>query len=163
MHPTWSSSYSEAAYAYCISWRLCTICESSAVRIGLWQGLSLVLVEDKCRSYSYKGGVSRQVGQVREARVCGDTCGTTLHAHHMAVIWAVMAITWWSDTGVTGPSTVPLSCLLKARQDGSYPILQQPVYLYIWTQCLALHREEVATTISGWQAARSGEMQTRST
>jgi len=30
--------------------------------------------------------------------------------------------------GVTGPSTVPSSCPLKARQDGSRPVLRRPVY-----------------------------------
>jgi len=50
--------------------------------------------------------------------------------------------------GVTGPSTVPSSCLLKlkARRDGPVPYLRQPVYPYIRTRCSALNIAFLCTT-----------------
>jgi len=43
---------------------------------------------------------------------------------------------------VTGLSTIPSSCLLKARWDRPILYLWRPVYPYIWTQCSALAAPE---------------------
>ena len=56
------------------------------MRIGVRQGSSLVLVEEKCRSCSYKGGWHQWTGKAGEARTCGDTHGTTVLAHHHTAV-----------------------------------------------------------------------------
>jgi len=112
MHPTWSSGHSEVAHACCISRRSHPIRESSAMRIGVRQGSGLVLVEEKCRSYSYKGGWHQWTGEAGERLGCA---GIHTAQQFLPIIQPSLDGLIW---GVTGPSTVLSNCPLKARRDG---------------------------------------------
>ena len=118
-HPTWSSGHSEVAHAHCISQQSCPICESSAMRIGVRQGSGLVLVEEKCRSCSYKGGWHRWTGEAGERL---GHAGIHMAQQFLPIIWpSYRPLRPSLDgliQGVTGPSTVPSNCPLKARRDG---------------------------------------------
>jgi len=89
------------------------------MRIGVRQGSGLVLVEEKCRSCSYKGGWHRWTGKAGERLGCA---GIHMAQQFLPIIRLSYGPLWPSldglIQGVTGPSTVPSNCPLKARQDG---------------------------------------------
>jgi len=121
MHPIWSSGHSEVAHACCISWWSHPIRESSAMRIGVQQGSGLVLVEKKCQSCSYKGGWHRWTGEAGERL---GRAGIHMAQQFLPIIWAVMAITWWSDTGGDQPINHPV----KLSTQGQTGQGQDPYY-----------------------------------
>jgi len=89
------------------------------MRIGVQQGLGLVLVEEKCQSCSYKGGWHQWTGEAGERL---GHAGIHTAQQFLPIIRPSYRPLWLSLDGliweVTGLSTVPSNCPLKARRDG---------------------------------------------